>query len=170
MSRGEEDRLVPVTTGVPISELPLRGMLSALAADQAEVLCRLGTPERLPQGSVLFKEGEVSGKVALILSGAAKASSLTEDGREIVFAVLGPGDLIGELSALDGRPHSATATVIQEADMLMIQASDFKAYVEAHPQMALLLLKILSGRLRDADRKRVEFGDHDQAAGSSTLT
>jgi CRP/FNR family transcriptional regulator, cyclic AMP receptor protein len=157
-----------MTTGgrVRVSGLPLRGMLSALGVDQAEVLCRLGTPARFTRGSVLFKEGEVSGKVALILSGAAKASSLTDDGREILFAVLGPGDLIGELSALDGRAHSATATVIEEADVLMIPASDFKAYVEAHPQMALLLLEILSGRLRDADRKRVEFGDHDQAAGS----
>jgi CRP/FNR family cyclic AMP-dependent transcriptional regulator len=149
-----------------IEQLPLKGMLSALARDQAVVLCRLGRPERFPEGTVLFKEGEVSGRVVLILFGTVKASSLREDGREILFAVLGPGDLIGELSALDGRPHSATATVLEPADVLLIPADDFRAYVEAHSHMALLLLKILSGRLRDADRKRVEFGDHE-ATGRS---
>jgi CRP/FNR family transcriptional regulator, cyclic AMP receptor protein len=141
--------------------LPFKGMLSALAPDQAAVLCRLGNPVRLRRGSVLFNEGEVSGKVALILTGRIKASSLTEEGREIVFGVLGPGDVIGELSAFDGRPHSATASVLEIADVLVIPAEDFRAYVEAHPQMALLLLKILSDRLRDADRKRVEFGNRD---------
>jgi CRP-like cAMP-binding protein len=149
-----------------IARLPLKGMLSALGRDQAVVLCRLGRPERFPEGSLLFKEGQVSGSVALILSGAVKASSLREDGREIVFAVLGQGDVIGELSALDGRPHSATATVLEPAEVLQIPADDFRAYVEAHPQMALLLLKILGDRLRDADRKRVEFGDHEAASGS----
>jgi CRP/FNR family cyclic AMP-dependent transcriptional regulator len=141
------------------SELPLRGMLSSLAADQAVVLCRLGTPVHLQPDSTLFNEGDVSGKVALLLSGRIRASSLTEEGHEVVFGVMGPGDLIGELSALDGRPHSATATVMETADVLVIPAADFKAYVEAHPQMALLLIKILSDRLRGADRKRVEFGN-----------
>jgi CRP-like cAMP-binding protein len=136
-------------------------MLSSLGADQAAVLCRLGTPVHLQPGSTLFKEGDVSGGVALILSGRIMASTLTEEGHEVVFGVMGPGDLIGELSALDGRPHSATATVMEEADVLVIPASDFKAYVEAHPRLALLLIKILSDRLRDADRKRVEFGYHD---------
>jgi CRP/FNR family cyclic AMP-dependent transcriptional regulator len=145
--------------GVP--GLPLRGMLSALGRDQAVVLCRLGAPVHLQPDSTLFKEGDVSGTVALILSGRIKASSLTEEGHEVVFGVMGAGDLIGELSALDGRPHSATATVVETADVLLIGAVDFKAYVEAHPQMALLLITILSDRLRGADRKRVEFGNHD---------
>jgi CRP/FNR family cyclic AMP-dependent transcriptional regulator len=144
-----------------VSGLPLRGILSALGRDQAVVLCRLGAPVHLQPHSTLFNEGDVSGKVALILAGRIKASSLTEEGHEVVFGVMGPGDVVGELSALDDRPHSATATVVETADVLLIPAADFKAYVEAHPRMALLLVKILSDRLRDADRKRVEFGNHD---------
>jgi len=147
--------------GEGVSGLPLRGILSALGRDQAVVLCRLGTPVHLRPDSTLFNEGDVSGKVALILSGRIKASSLTEEGHEVVFGVMGPGDVVGELSALDGRPHSATATVVETADVLLIPAPDFKAYVEAHPRMALRLVKILSDRLRDADRKRVEFGNHE---------
>jgi CRP/FNR family cyclic AMP-dependent transcriptional regulator len=144
-----------------VPELPLRGMLSSLGTDQAVVLCRLGTPVHLRPDSILFNEGDVSGKVALILSGRIKACTRTEEGREVVFGVMGAGDVIGELSAIDGRPHSATATVVETADVLVIPAVDFKAYVEAHPQMALLLVKILGERLRDADRRRVEFGKHD---------
>jgi CRP/FNR family transcriptional regulator, cyclic AMP receptor protein len=140
------------------AEGSLGGTLSALAPDQAAVLMRLGKPERFPAGTVLFAEGSQSGKVALILSGTVKVSSERWTGEEVVLSMLRPGDVLGELAALDGKPHSATATVVETSDVLMIPADDFRAYVEAHPKMALLLLKILGDRLRDADRKRCEFG------------
>lgn len=152
----------------PVPELPLGGTLSALAPDQATVLMRLGRPERLPPGTVLFIEGTVSGMVALILSGAIKVSSPGANGNEVVFAVMGPGEVLGELSALDGQPHSATATAVEASEVLEIPAPDFRAYVEAHPQMALLLLKILGNRLRDADRKRVEFDARERVEESQT--
>jgi CRP/FNR family cyclic AMP-dependent transcriptional regulator len=152
----------------PQVQLPLGGTLSALAADQAAVLMRLGRPEQFPPGAVLFEEGIASGKVALILSGSVKVGSPDVSGDEVIFAVLGPGDVLGELSALDGQPHSATATVVEPSEVLVIPAGDFKAYVEAHPQMALLLLRILGNRLRDADRRRCEFDLREPVAEPRT--
>ena len=90
-----------------------------------------------------------------------KVSTLTDDGKEIVLAFRGPGDLLGELSAIDGEARSATVEAIEPVEALAIPASDFRSYLIAHPEVGLLLLQMLSRRLRDADRKRVEYGAHD---------
>jgi len=86
---------------------------------------------------------------------------LSEDGKEVVLAIRGPGDLVGELSAIDGEPRSATATALEPVDVLVLAAGDFRAFLERNPRVALLLVAMLARRLRDADRKRVEFTAQD---------
>jgi CRP-like cAMP-binding protein len=86
---------------------------------------------------------------------------VSEDGKEVVLAIRGPGDLLGELSAIDGEPRSATGVALEPVEALVIPAGDFKRFLEGNPRIALLIMTMLSRRLRDADRKRIEFAAHD---------
>jgi CRP/FNR family cyclic AMP-dependent transcriptional regulator len=97
----------------------------------------------------------------IVTEGQVKVSFFTDDGREILLGVRGPGELLGEMSAIDGEPRSATATALEPAEALVMTAEDFKSFITDNPRVGLLLLQMLSRRLRDADRKRIEFGAFD---------
>jgi CRP-like cAMP-binding protein len=137
------------------------GFLAALTGVETEALHARGTRRRYRRGSMLFNEGETSDRVVFVLDGRVKISHLTEDGREVVLAVRGPGDLLGELSAVDGEPRSAGASAIDPVDALVISAGDFLAFLQSQPRVATILLKTITGKLRDADRKRIEFAAQD---------
>ncbi|MDX6667690.1 MAG: family transcriptional regulator, cyclic receptor protein [Solirubrobacteraceae bacterium] len=140
---------------------PTAGFLAALDPAARKALYERGTRRSFRRGTTLFHEGGGSDRIVVVLSGRVKVSTVTEDGKEIVLAFRGPGDLLGELSAIDGEPRSATVSALEPVDALVVAASDFRSFLAAHPPVALLLLQMLSRRLRDADRKRVEYGAYD---------
>ncbi len=116
-----------------------------------------GRRQRLRPGAVLFSEGDASNRVVLLLSGRVKVSSTSEDGHETVLGYRGAGDVLGELSAIDGEEHLATVTVVEAGEALVMTADRFVAAIEGQPGLALVLLRSIVGRLRDSDRKRAEF-------------
>ena len=120
-----------------------------------------GTRRRYPRGSTLLNEGDRSDRMVILVSGQAKVSYFTDEGREVLLAIRGPGDLLGELAALDGEPFSATVTALEDIDAVMMTVEQFRTVLKEEPDVALSLFKTLSRRLRDADRKRVEFAAFD---------
>ncbi|GAA1835077.1 Crp/Fnr family transcriptional regulator [Luedemannella flava] len=135
--------------------------LGLLTAAETAALEACGRRRQWPRGRVIFREAEESDWVLVILSGRVKVSSHTAGGTEVVLAVRGPGSLVGELSAIDREPRSATVTALEPITGLAVSVADFEAYLHAHGRVAFLLMRMLSARLRDADRKRVEFGAYD---------
>jgi CRP/FNR family cyclic AMP-dependent transcriptional regulator len=127
-------------------------------------LAARGRPRRWPAGSSLFLEGDRSGTVVLVVSGRVKVFSITEQGEEVLLAVRGPGALLGELAAVDGAPRGASVAALEPVVALVVPAAEFLAFLSEHPGAATVLLRLVVSRLRDADRKRVEFGAHDIAA------
>ncbi len=140
---------------------PAAGFLGSLTPEQASSLRSRAVPRRFRKGQALFHEGGSSDRVIALLEGRAKVSTTTDEGREIVLAFRGPGDLLGELSAIDGQPRSASVEAIEPVEALAIAPADFRSFLTEHPEIGLMLLETLSRRLRDADRKRVEYGAHD---------
>jgi CRP-like cAMP-binding protein len=116
-----------------------------------------GRRQRLRTGATLFEEGDVSNKVVLLLGGRVKVSTMSEDGRETVLGFRGAGDVLGELSAIDGEPHLATVTVVEPGEALVLTQDGFRAALRADPDLAMAQLRSVVGRLRDADHKRAEF-------------
>lgn len=116
-----------------------------------------GRRQRLRLGATVFEEGDTSNKVVLLLAGRAKVSTLSEDGRETVLGYRGPGDVLGELAAIDGEPHLATVTVVESGEALVLTQDAFRAAVASDPDLAMTLLRKVVSRLRDADHKRAEF-------------
>lgn len=140
------------------------GFLGLLSPDERVALAERGSRRTVRRGVFLFTEGESSEHVVTVLSGRLKVSSYTADGKEVVLAVRGPGDLLGELSALDGEPRSGSVSALETAEVLVVPSARFRDFLEAHSRVAVLLLRMVVGRLRDADRKRVEFGAYDTTA------
>lgn len=137
------------------------GFLVRLSEQEAGALFGRGRRRRYDTGTTIFHEGEVTDRVVLLLGGRAKIATVTEDGKEVMLGVRDPGDLLGEFSAIDGGPTSANVVALEPVDALVVETSAFKAWLTEHPRTALLLLEMVLGRLRDADRKRVEFSAHD---------
>jgi CRP/FNR family transcriptional regulator, cyclic AMP receptor protein len=134
---------------------------AALTEAEREAFGQRSAVRRWARGEVLFHQGDDSDWVALIQSGRVKASSHTAGGAEVVLAVRGPGALLGELSAVDREPRSATLQALEPVQALVMALAEFEAFLLGHARVAYLLMRMLSERLRDADRKRIEFGAQD---------
>jgi CRP/FNR family cyclic AMP-dependent transcriptional regulator len=136
------------------------GFLSELAADERADLEALGSVRRYRRGDVLFHQGDDAGAVLVLLGGHVKAAMLN-DGREVILAFPGPGELLGELSAVDGEPRSGTVRAVDDIEALVIPGSAFRAFLEHRPRIALVLLRSVAARLRAADRQRVDYAVND---------
>lgn len=140
-----------------MTDEPIRGLLASLPPGEAEDLLAAGRRRTFPQGAFIFREGETPGAVVVLTAGRVKVSHTTAAGDEVVLAVRGPGDVLGELSALDGSPRSATVTAFEDVEAVIIPLGVLQRTLLERPHVAVRLLQELAGRLRDADRKRVEF-------------
>lgn len=143
------------------TDVRLEGFGAALIPDEVDDLLQRGVRRTFRRGAFLMTEGEASDHVIVLLGGRAKISSYTAEGKEVVLAVRGPGDLLGELSAFDGEPRLATVSALEPIEALIIPSERFTRFLEDHPRLAILLLQNMTRRLRESDRKRVEFGAYD---------
>jgi CRP/FNR family cyclic AMP-dependent transcriptional regulator len=130
---------------------------SALETADADALMAVAMPRTFRRGQVLVYEGQRADKVLVLRSGRVKVASITPNGREVVLAFRGPGELVGELSALDDEPRSASIIAIEKVEALCLPPHEFRSFVTQHPSASLAMLRLLSRRLRDADAKRKEF-------------
>jgi CRP/FNR family cyclic AMP-dependent transcriptional regulator len=132
-------------------------MVSGQAAGVlADALRREGRLIHVRSGQALFVEGDRAERVFLVQRGWVVISCVGAGGREVVLAVSGPGDVIGELSAFDGRPRSATAVAADDVEAV-VASSEALTRALAEPGAALELIGVLAARLRDDTRKVVDF-------------
>jgi CRP/FNR family transcriptional regulator, cyclic AMP receptor protein len=110
---------------------------------------------------VLFHQGDDPGAVMLIRSGRIKVNVSAPGGHDVMLGFIGPGAMIGDLSAIDGEPRSTTATAVEDVEVLGIPMLAFRALLEERPQLVMALVKMAAQRLRAADRQRVEFAAFD---------
>lgn len=105
-----------------------------------------------PPGHVLCRDGEPGMEMFVIQSGKVRISK-TVRGIEKTLVVLGPGAFFGEMSILNNKPRSATATVEENAKLLVIDPKTFEAMVRGNAEIAVRLIKTLSQRLQEADEQ-----------------
>ena len=135
--------------------------LGSLPTPELRTLREQATTRRFGRGRPLFYERQHPDRVVILLSGAAKLSCLTEGGREVILGIAGAGDLIGDLAAVDGGPHAATATALDEIEALVLPTSSFHALIESRPRIAVALLRLIVHRTRERDRGRIAFAARD---------
>lgn len=113
---------------------------SALHATMVEV--------KLARGEVLFREGDDGDRVYVVVDGKIKLGRTAPDGRENLLAVLGPGQMFGELSLFDPGPRSATASAVTDTTVLGLGHTDLLPWLTGRPEVSRNLLAQLAQRLR----------------------
>ena len=128
-----------------ISQVPL---FDGLNEEQQNALQAKMGHNALRRGEVLFHEGDLGDRLFIITEGKIKLGHTSNDGRESLLAVLGPGELIGELTLFDPGPRSTTATAVSPASMLYLNHDDLMGILDSNPTLAKHMLKALAQRLR----------------------
>ena len=102
----------------------------------------------LVRGDVLFNEGDDGNQLYVVVEGKIKLGRSSVDGRENLLALLGPGQMFGELSFFDPGPRSATATAVTDVELGVLGHDVLGPLVEDHTGVALAFLHQLAERLR----------------------
>ena len=123
-------------------------LFSALDAEAAAALRASMTEKRVPRSGVIFSEGEPGDRMYVILDGKVKLGQTSPDGRESLLAVLGPGEVFGELSLSDPGPRTATATAVTDTVVVGLGHADLRPWLTGRPEVAEALLQALAQRLR----------------------
>ncbi|MGQ9573290.1 MAG: Crp/Fnr family transcriptional regulator [Dehalococcoidia bacterium] len=118
-----------------------------LSQRQLNAIARHADPVQVAQGAVLAKQGAQGLEAIIIVEGKARVEA---DGKPI--AQLGPGDIVGEMSVIDGKPRSATVIAETPMNLLVLHSRDFLSLIETVPGLARKLLVTLSERVRQADK------------------
>lgn len=103
---------------------------------------------RMRRGEMLFDEGDAGDRVYVIAEGKIKLAHTAADGRETIIAVLGPGEMLGELSLFDPGPRAASATAIAPSRLLELRHADLAGFLDGRPALSAQLLQGLARRLR----------------------
>jgi CRP/FNR family transcriptional regulator, cyclic AMP receptor protein len=138
--------------------LGLGGFVALLDPDARAALLGLGRARHYRRGATLLMQGASDDTVCVVLQGRVKVTLDTSDGREVVLAVLGPGDLLGEFEAIEPGLVSrhASNVALEPVECRVFGAEDLRRFLVAHPTAALELLRLTIRKVRTADRRRVD--------------
>jgi CRP-like cAMP-binding protein len=115
------------------------------------------TTRTLARADHLFREGDPGDALHVVVDGKVKISRTAVDGRENVLAILGPGDLLGELAIFDSQRRGATATAVTDSTLATLNEADFHAWVAECPSAAVELLRALAVRLRQTNEAMADL-------------
>ena len=123
-------------------------LFAALDDEAATALQQSMTATHLERGDILFHEGDQGDRLYVIREGKIKLGRSSSDGRENLLAILGPGEMFGELSLFDPGPRTATATAVAETQLIGLGHENLQAFLTDRPEVAATLLAALARRLR----------------------
>ena len=133
-----------------IRRVPLFAMLTS---SQASSVADAVVKSRFKRGESIVEQGKTSNALAIMLTGRASVIASDARGREAILATLQAGDYIGEMSLIDGEPHSATVRADSQTDVLLLGRLEFARCLPENSSMSFAVMKGLVQRLRHADRK-----------------
>jgi CRP/FNR family transcriptional regulator len=123
-------------------------LFNALDDGDARALRRQMTEVKLSRGEHLFLEGEDGDALYVVLDGKMKLTRAAADGRENLIAVIGPGEMFGELSLFDPRPRTMSASAVTDVRLAGLGHDFLRTWLNDRPDVAMHLLAALARRLR----------------------
>jgi CRP/FNR family cyclic AMP-dependent transcriptional regulator len=139
----------PVSTAV-LKTVPL---FASLGEEQLRMLTAMVTRKSAPRSTTIMAGGDPTDSLYIVLSGRLKVMMSDSEGKEVILAILGPGEFFGEMGLIDDEPRSATVVTIEPCELLSIAKRDFKKAMAENWQMTEAVMRGLVRRLREADRK-----------------
>ena len=128
-------------------------LFSGLTESQLETLAAGSARRSYPKGRTIVSEGEPSQSMYILLAGRAKVQRSDAEGKEVILAVLGSGEIIGEMSLIDDAPRSASVVTLESCEFMGVSKDAFKAMLAQNPEVAMNVMRGLVRRLREADKK-----------------
>lgn len=128
-------------------------LFSLLTNDQAQGIADAVVKRRFRRGEIVVEHGKKSNTLFILLTGRARVLTADARGREVILAVLQPGDYVGEMSMIDNEPHSATVRAEVQTDMLTLGRAEFARCLPENSSLSYAILRGLVKRLRSADRQ-----------------
>jgi CRP/FNR family transcriptional regulator, cyclic AMP receptor protein len=119
--------------------MTLPDLMSCLTPDQQKLWEPLSAP--VVEKQVIVSPDTRATDVYYVVKGEFEVSTYSERGKIVFYRVIGPGDLFGELAAMDGEPRSATVTALGDGQLSRISGADFKRLVETSPDFAMWLVR-----------------------------
>ena len=157
MSKTDHLRNVPIFTA--LSDSDLNRIASKMVSRDYE------------KGQMILLEESTGETFFIITSGTVKVTRLSDDGREVILALLGESDFFGEMSLLDGEGRSANIVANEDAEVMTLSRRDFLEYLETYPKIAIALLEELAVRIRKSDQqiKSLSLSDSEQRIGITLI-
>ena len=124
-----------------------------LSPDEIDTLSHFARVESYRAGKEIYAKGSLGRSMMAVLRGRAKMASVSRDGKEIVFNIMHPGEIFGEIALLDGGQRSADAIAMTDCEILVLDRRDFTPLLEKRADICLVLLRILCQRLRQTSEQ-----------------
>ena len=128
-------------------------LFGKLSASEIDSLIGYSRVERYPSGREIFAKGAPGQSLVAVLRGSIKISSLSNEGKEIVFNIINAGEIFGEIAVLDGEERSADATAMTDCELLVLNRRDFLHLLENRADLCMIMLRILCQRLRQTSEQ-----------------
>jgi CRP/FNR family transcriptional regulator, cyclic AMP receptor protein len=143
--RTGEARSFPSSKLAVLRRHPIFCDLDSEAFDQ---LCRYAKHAALKRGATICSKGDPGNSLVAVISGTVKISVSSAEGRSAILNLIGPGEIFGEMSVLDGQPRSADATANTNCEIFIIDRREFLPFVRSQPALAMKFIELLCTRLR----------------------
>ena len=124
------------------------GLFQGVEPEAAEALAKDMETVEIRRGEILFSEGETADSLYVVLFGKLKLGHRAADGRQNLVAIMGPTDIVGELSLFDPGPRTATATAVTDVRLARLNKVSLRPWLNNRPEIAEHLLRVLARRLR----------------------
>lgn len=128
-------------------------LFSMLTNSQAEAVAEGVVKRRYRRGEIIVEQGRKSNALFILLTGRARVLTADARGREVILAMLHPGDYVGEMSLIDNEPHSATVRAEVQTDVLVLGRTEFARCLPENSSLSYAIMRGLVSRLRAADRQ-----------------
>jgi CRP-like cAMP-binding protein len=126
-------------------------LFGMLLPEDIDALLARARIEQYPNGHLIFAKGSPGRSMMAVLSGSIRISTTSPSGREVVLAILNPGEIFGEMALLDDGERTADATAIGDCELLVVDQREFIPFLKGRGDLCIGLLKVLSQRLRRTD-------------------
>jgi CRP-like cAMP-binding protein len=132
-----------------------------LLQSDAEELERRVRRRTIPKSRTILRAGAAGDDIVIILSGRVRLLAYGADQREVVLAIRGPGELLGEIAALGGQRRTASVVAVDEVEVGFLRGEEFREYLRDRPDAALVVIRMLVRRLAEASRDLVDLATQD---------
>lgn len=145
-----------------------QGFWYLLSQDERDALSSLGLTRDYPPGTTMCLEGDLATHVFILLAGWVKILSATKDGHEILLALRGDGDVVGDIAGETTGRRNATIQTIEIVKALTVRHNSFNSFLDGHPRAARIFRRVVTQKWNDTDatlRRRAETSGAQRLAG-----